>query len=165
MSVDQWDFGVRPELKLTKFVIIDGVRFDLKNVLEVLTALGDADAMFNPVVIYDNDLAQALMTEGLCFPNTKGSYGGTQLIPEVLVKLEALYHLDSEEVGNPQLKYVYMDTTTFDHEMGHTAATTYPTEESVKVSEPCANDKECGIVRVVAYAIEAVQWPQSTPGK
>lgn len=160
MSVEDWNFGVRPELKLTKFVIIDGVRFDLKEVLDVLYHLEGADGMFNPVVIYNNSLAQALMTEGLCYPNAKGSYGGTELIPEVLGKLEALWELATEEVDNPQLKYVYMDSTTFDHEMGNTATTTYPSMEGVKVGESCANDGECGIVKVVAYAIEVVQWPK-----
>ncbi len=160
MSVEDWDFGIRPELKLTRFVIIDGVRFDLKDVIDVLEHLDGADGMFNPVVIYDNALAQALMTEGLCYPNAKGSYGGTELIPEVLNKLEALYQLDSEEVDNPQLKYAYMDSTTFDHEMGNTNAETFASPEQVKAAEPCAERQECGIVKVVVYAIEVVQWPK-----
>lgn len=160
MSIDNWDFGIRPEVKLTKFVIIDQVRFDLREVLDVLSALEGADGTLNPLVIYNNDLAKALMTEGLCYPNARGSYGGTELIPEVLPKLEALYDLDTEEVDNPQLKYVYMDSTTFDHEMGNTNAETFATPDMVKAAEPCAAEKKCGIVKVVAYAIEVVQWPE-----
>ena len=159
MNIDLWEFGMRPEVKLTRFVIINGIRFDLRDVLDVLYGLDGADGLLNPIVIHDEALAEELMTEGLCYPNGQGSYGGTDLVPAAIEKLEVLYHADMAEEANPQLKYAFMDSTTFDHELGNTNAETFASPEQVEAAEECARKGECGIVKVVVYATEAVKWP------
>ena len=159
MSIDQWEVGVRTELKLTKFVIIDGVRFDLTEVLTVLDALQSADGTFNPIRIFNEDLANALMTEGMAFPNGQGAYGGTDKARDAFDEVMAIYQADMEEIGNPQLRFGYMDSTTFDHELGHTNTDVYADPEDVKVAEKCARSGECGIVKVAVYATEVVEWP------
>ncbi len=159
MSFEQWEFGERPELRVVRYVRIQGKRFELSKVVEVLEGLLDADIM-EPIIIWDRALGQALCAEGMAYENIKGSYGGTELGRETLEKLYPYLDAKMAEGLNPQLKYAYMDSTTFDHECGKTNTETYASPEDVKVGEPCAGKGECGIVKVIVYATEVVEWPK-----
>lgn len=159
-DVGNWRVQLRPELKLIKVVYIQGARFHLDDVISVLEDLEDTDGFLSPVKIVDQTLADILETEGLCYNNTRGEYAGTEQIPDTLEKLYLIREANLQEVDNPQLKTGYMDTTDFDNELGNTMTRVYDSVEAVKSGEPCAEKKECGIVRVQVYADRVEQWPK-----
>lgn len=165
MAFKQWRVGQRPEVRLIRFVVIQQQRFDIDEVINVLEDLEASDGIFHPIAIRNMDLARALLTEGMAYPNHSGGYGGTNLIPEAL---DGLYRLrdakDIPEVHNPQYKEGFMDETTFDNELGHTEVEVYGDPDSVRDHHRCAKSRECGIVKVVVYATEVEQWPSPKTG-
>lgn len=155
MSIDQWEFGVRPEVEMVRFVRIQGEMFRAQTVLEVLEGLTDADIL-SPINIFDKKLVTALITEGLAY-EVRGGYGGTEQTTEALERILLLVEAEVSDSINPRIKYGYVCSATFDCELGNTDVKIYPSFENIKNDEPCVDEGECAAIKVLVYAMEAVE--------
>lgn len=153
MSLDQWEFGVKPELVETRFVKIHGKRFPLEEVLGVLGALLTSDIM-TPINISSRELAEALVTEGMAYPvAASGGHGGTEQTEEAFTRLYDLKDAELRKHANPTLKTGYMCSTAFDHELEKTNTEISPSSSLID----CTSTGYCAIIKVYIHAVEVVE--------
>ena len=158
MSVEQWEFGIRPEILETRVVKIDGKRFLLADVVEALEALEESDFL-NPVFIFDEDLVEALKVEGLAYAQGNG-YVGTEMVPAALEKIRPLLTANLAKWVNTQLKEGYICSIAFDHELGQTTTDVFATPEDLRDND-CGLNKgkhACTPLKVLVYAVEVVEF-------
>ena len=154
MAVEQWDLGVRPEIIETRFVVIQGERFNLDSVVTVLEGLMDSDIL-NPIDILDRKLGEMLQAEGLAYAvSDDGLYARTEQTLEAYERLFVLSRAELAKHANPTIKIGYMCSTSFDYDLGNTEVFVYGSPEDARINEDCIHNKGCAVVKVALHAIE-----------